>query len=506
MKLQFLIKPRWEKSLSRLLMLSLLLTLTGVGSCGESEEDEMSSNDPSLESILDSKRVLENPHKGWFHHYYDDNHVRYPIGEDANIDNFPGFDHMYFRIPWSALETADDVYNWDVIDDVVNKWYPKGIKIGVQVTCKETYNIDGAAVAVPQWLIDAGASGEMLSMPDWNASFWEPDYSDPIFLEKLEEFHQAFAARYDGKPYMTYIDIGSYGSWGEGHNWPVSQTVWPKETIFKHLDIYLNAYQETQLTLSDDWVFEHRSDADSKAIKAYVDGAERIAWRDNSVLVDWWINNLPAEQYSVAHPEIYAETYLEKPVVIELDHYVNVMSAGNWSVPNGSAKGGAIVNGAVELMHASYVGFHGVPGDYLSDNPELVAKVANKMGYWYFPLEINMPSAASPGEAVTVEMKWENRGVAPAYHKFSLLYTLTTVEGDVVHEGAFDEANNLDWMPNELVSENYQLELPEDLAAGSYELAIRLFDETSGRTVHPALKSDVMNAEGYYNIYQLDVK
>ena len=31
--------------------------------------------------------------------------------------------------------------------------------------------------------------------------------------------HAAFAARYDQKPWVRYVDVGSIGDWGEGHTW-----------------------------------------------------------------------------------------------------------------------------------------------------------------------------------------------------------------------------------------------------------------------------------------------
>ena len=37
---------------------------------------------------------------------------------------------------------------------------------------------------------------------------WEPVFDDPVFLEKLEAFLKAFARRYDGQPWLRYLDIG----------------------------------------------------------------------------------------------------------------------------------------------------------------------------------------------------------------------------------------------------------------------------------------------------------
>lgn len=47
--------------------------------------------------------------------------------------------------------------------------------------------------------------------------FLEPEYDDPIFLQKLEGFLMKMAERYDNNPNVAFIDIGHFGMWGEGH-------------------------------------------------------------------------------------------------------------------------------------------------------------------------------------------------------------------------------------------------------------------------------------------------
>jgi hypothetical protein len=66
---------------------------------------------------------------------------------------------------------------------------------------------------------------------------WAPDYGDPGFLKSLETFHLAFAARYDGKPWVEYVDIGSIGEWGEGHTLFSGWYDVPVPVIKKHIDI-----------------------------------------------------------------------------------------------------------------------------------------------------------------------------------------------------------------------------------------------------------------------------
>ena len=72
---------------------------------------------------------------------------------------------------------------------------------------------------------------------------WEPVWDDPIFLAKLDKFLAAFAARYDGKPWLRYVDIGSIGDWGEGHTWGGSQKQLTFATRKLHVDLHLKHFE-----------------------------------------------------------------------------------------------------------------------------------------------------------------------------------------------------------------------------------------------------------------------
>ena len=173
---------------------------------------------------------MENPDKGWYHHLIDCGTWRYEIRDDATFARFPGMDHLYVRLAWSYLQPAENEIDWSMIDAVVNKYVPQGYGISFRVTCKERRGypggvgqvVDGVHYATPVWVRQAGAKGvEVVS--EGGALTWCPDWDDPIFLKELGRFHQAFAARYDGKPWVRYVDIGSIGDYGEGHTECVDQ-------------------------------------------------------------------------------------------------------------------------------------------------------------------------------------------------------------------------------------------------------------------------------------------
>ena len=56
----------------------------------------------------------------------------------------------------------------------------------------------------PKWIYDAGAKSYEVD------GYLEPDYDDPIFLEKVENFVRVLAARYDNNPNVAYLFVGHY--------------------------------------------------------------------------------------------------------------------------------------------------------------------------------------------------------------------------------------------------------------------------------------------------------
>ena len=100
--------------------------------------------------------------------------------------------------------------------------------------------------ATPKWVFDAGAKGIRFSWakrgPDENGNLVDPVFDDPVYLEKLENFLMAAGKRYAGNPNIAFIDVGTFGLWGEGHT-GFSSHLTPEETVRvvkTHIDVQLD--------------------------------------------------------------------------------------------------------------------------------------------------------------------------------------------------------------------------------------------------------------------------
>jgi hypothetical protein len=450
----------------------------------------------------DETTVLRNPHKGWYHHYFDNGIHHYIPQSDDELENFPGLDHIYLRLAWSHLEPSYRRFNWKLIDDIIEKWTAKGLGISFRVTCKES----GAdqRYATPHWVKEAGAQGQYFSA--WGQETWRPDYGDEIFLRYLEEFHAEFAARYDGKPWLEYVDIGSYGQWGEGHNWLCGEDDAPVEVLKKHVDIHAKHYKKSLLVVSDD--ITSRKDDKGPQLREYLI-QNGVSFRDDSIGVRFYLDHYPHD--SVRDPKLFEQVYRNRATVLELQHY-HMMKAvegdHSWRGKDGAEFGAQYFDHAIRSMRATFIGYHGHAREWLADNPNVTRKFANLCGYWFFLESASWPATAKAGAAIPLSLTWLNRGVAPAYRRYVLKLQLRDANGKIRHQQNLDDCDVTQWLPEKSAHENFEIALPKEFASGEYsmEIALRENESPNARPVLLALKSEPKTAENFYRLGTLKVE
>lgn len=219
-----------------LLALNLSIVLIfSFNLCLFSGEPLSTKRQPEKKNIVtlqfnETDSIFANPGQGWL-----------------NSRRFPCTDR-YVRINWADLEPERGKYDWTPFDKVINESKKTGINLSLRIMVCNPHS--KGYYSSPKWLFDEGCksydyliggTGDMSAGIRINRI--EPDYSDPVFLKRHAEFINAIAAKYDGNPYVDYIDIGTYGHWGEWHTLnPASLDVRKKI-----LDIYLDAFHSTQL-------------------------------------------------------------------------------------------------------------------------------------------------------------------------------------------------------------------------------------------------------------------
>ncbi len=466
-------------------------------------------------SDWDTIRILKNPDKGWYHHLLDNGINRYAVKDDNMFLSFPGMDHLYLRLAWNYLEPEDGVFDWTDIDRVVAKYVQKGYKISFRITSSETGSypdsfgelVDGVHYATPSWVRKAGAEGTVVD--NGRIRFWVPKWDDPVYLDKLDQFHKAFAARYDDKSWVSYVDIGSIGDWGEGHT-SFSTKITPTIAEVKaNIDVYLRNYKKSQIIANDDMIAEGRPEKDIRELYHYL-VSNGIGLRDDSPLVDWYFQNCLQDsagnyQWTISHPCLYDPLYLKSPIVLEMQHYGAVKKDGNWLGKNGEIKipkynvsGAETLRGALKIMHATYIGYHGYLEEWLADNPDLTAELANRCGYWYFPVKALVPERFKKGENI-LSMEWLNKGVAPAYRNFGLTLRFDPEKPGSRFDILIENSGNMAWLPGKKQNEKYVINIPPNTPKGRYKLSFKLVDivDENTRDIQTGINEKLIDNQGF---------
>lgn len=375
----------------------------------------------------DHGRALINPGMGLTLHFYSNVPGNYGSRLEPSdaLAWFPGCSVVYLRIPWAYLEPEEGVYNWAAFDTPSQRWLARGCRVAFRVTCSESW----LRFATPEWVKRAGAKGVFWDYGKGvseKGAFWDPDFVDPVFLAKLERFLRAMAARYDGNPDVAFIDIGTYGLWGEGHTGASSRVPQERmdEEVKRHIDLHVKCFARSLLCISDD-VSGPSNRSGTYPLLDYA-RAKGVTLRDDSILVQ----PPPNSWY---HADQAQRFWPDLPVILEHEHYGSSVARKAWD-PELLVK-------AVEEYHASYLSIHWWPQELLEKNREAFDRINRRIGYRLQLREVAFPAEAQVGAWFDVAWSWANAGVAPCYGGGFPALTLKDDKGGLVavlSDEAFD--------------------------------------------------------------------
>ncbi|WP_337176740.1 DUF4832 domain-containing protein [Paludisphaera sp.] len=442
----------------------------------------------------DDGRALVNPDMGWTLHYYSNIIANYGSKLEASdtLDDFPGLSTIYLRVPWSFLEPEEGRFNWSLFDTPARRFGAKGHKIAIRVTSTESW----LRHATPRWVQEAGAKGVNFKFgegPAADGPLWEPDYLDPVFLAKLDAFLAAMATRYDGNPDVAFIDVGSFGMWGEGHTGFGAQLddEATLAAVKVHVDLHVKHFKETLLAISDDVAGPTRPGASQPATDYAL--SKGVTLRDDSILVQ-----PPPDSWY--HAEMAQAFWPKFPVVLEHEHYGPSKIRKAWS--------GDLLLKAVEDYHASYMSIHWWPRELLEENREAIDRINRRLGYRLQLREASWPREATLGAPFAFEATWANAGVAPCHPGGFVALTLKDDKGGIVSvnvDEAFDvrslEVGPPDAAPVRSVRSEATVAMPHRDPAGFFTVATRpgeydLFVSVGRRDGAPTLALPLPDDDG----------
>lgn len=463
-----------------------------------------------LRPLQDDYTVLTNPHKGWYFHYIDNGmkfqRYRDTIRPGDDLRSVPGINHMYLRFDWSDIEETEGVYDWSKLDEIIDTWGEKGYHFAMRL-CTYEAHFPTISYATPKWLFDQGAgcyrheyvcTGWHVDLAgghgEAGATYFtmEPDYGDPLYLEKLEKLMIEFGRKYNGHPLIDFIDVGTFGTWGEGHTSAGSNRVFPLEVLKKHVDMHLRYFPDTFVLINDDMIRHNlENDGENARWLAEYCAAHRMGMRDDSIYVGGYCEKNGCSTLII--PTAFDLFWKNSPVDLENGHQLYLKHSPYMD-------GGFRGLEAMKRSHATYAGFHGDAYDWYSRHSGYHNYAANRLGYWYFPEGYELPPV-DEGLNTRMVLYMSNRGFAPAYWRYDLRIVAKAEDGQeyLLNENG---ADNRSWQCGETARECLELQTSL-LRKGQYQLCLGLF--YGERPVLLGLKKENRLDNGYHILGEFKV-
>ena len=398
------------------------------------------------------------------------------LPQAATKPDFPETSIAYCRWYWNVLETEPGKFHWEIVDLALEEARAHGQTLAIRLMPYSNQD------PLPDWYRSSGA--RRANKPtNKDGEIWQPDFSDPLFLKYWGELVAEAGKRYDGNPVLDSVDISSVGYWGEGWSPYMPAFEYQKELI----DIWLEAFRRTPLLMNFD---------EERAL-AY--GTKQGAGWRLDCLGDMRTNSdneyFPAEMLEVYPQQVMRagieEVWRRSPVSLE-----TCFTVAGWKEKGYDLD--YILEQALR-WHVSSVNIKSapIPAEWNAQ----FQSFQKKIGYRFILRRLEYPNTVSAGSMMPVHMWWLNAGVAPIYREFSLAVELKSSKTATVMQVPVDIRK---WLPGDAVFDG-TLYVPENLAAGTYDVRIAMLDPRTGQ---PAIRLAIegWQGDGWYGMGSLTVK
>lgn len=377
---------------------------------------------------------------------------------------------LYIRMLWKDLEPEEGKYAW--IYNERYKWYiqkakDKGLKLAFRVFF---HGVDG----VPSYVYEAGAT----ESPIDDEGKTQPYYDNPVFLEKLDKFIEAFAKEYDNPDEVDYIDAYGLGRWGEGHGLVLEKQDNLESVIRQITESYARHFKKVLTVMN-------LSQSDYRFSKPLVyDKLGFLPRRDG--IGSFWFSN---EERAMVHDELFPK----RALIGEGCWWFNAQDGDNSKYKHFQGDKRFAMNDFKEAFTVSVtdaLNSHCNTLDlrvplqckfWIEELPDQVQRFITLGGYRLYPDYIKVEQ---DHKTLTLFHSWKNYGVGvlPNNHpnwnyKYQVSFVLMNEKKEIVFLYTEPEAEPSEWLKG--ISYNYlsRFNIPAELQ-GKYTLCVGLTDKT----------------------------
>ncbi len=399
-----------------------------------------------------------------------------PNGGPINPENtgYPQASIDYLRVYWNFFEPSRGQYRWDVMDTALKAAHDKGKTLMFRIM---PYGA-GPGNEVPAWYREmVGPEPQRLDP----SSRVRTDPEDPRYLEYFGGMVREIGKRYDGHPDLESVDLSIVGAWGEGAgSAELSQAT--REAL---VNSYLDTFRHTPLLMLL---------TDEKTNKYGISKAD-VGWRvdclgDMGGFSPTWSHMLDYYPQAIITFGM-ADAWKKRPVSFEACWDMGEWRKNGWDIDY-------IIDQSLKWHISSFNGGSSPVPDTWEPS---VRRWLKKMGYRFVLRKFTYPAALPPRGRLVFTTWWENKGVAPCYHRFPLALRL---KGPTRTEALVTGADIRLWLPGDNLY-NDAVFLPSDMPAGEYDLQIAILDAAARQ---PKVKLAIAGEQpdGWYDLGKITVQ
>jgi hypothetical protein len=192
---------------------------------------------------------------------------------------------------WNKLNPAKGVYDWTELEKLLNALAEHNMTYALRVLpytpsfIKSDFPPQEDYDWTPPFVYEMGAKKIQIDLRGTEYHAYAPVWDDSIYIWAAKEFAKALAEKYDGDPRIEYIDVRTFGEWGEWHTSHMLGSVMPADSVLKDmLDYYASVFKKTQLVLPSNGFGDVYTHALNLGITKRDDGFIGIPGRPDTLL------------------------------------------------------------------------------------------------------------------------------------------------------------------------------------------------------------------------------
>lgn len=373
---------------------------------------------------------------------------------------YPDTSIAYFRVLWKEFEPERGVYNYALIEDMIEKARQHGQTLIFRLLPHSTRESDD----IPDWL------KEMIFYPKRpEGKRVKASPLDPLFLELFSQAIAKIGERFDSDPTLDAVDICLPGSWGEGHN----LFLYPKELLQQLYDAFTDNFKNTRLI----------GQVGRPELLHYVRQKCKVGWRGDGL-------GEPKHTFE-RYPdriEKVSELWREAPVSFESYWWLGEWRRKGWDIDE-------IIRLTLE-WHISSFNAKSLPVP--NEWKEKIDYWVDRMGYHFAIDSFEYPESAEAGDGIELKLCINNVGVAPIYNRPPLKIRLTSDAQSCIFNTDIDITK---WLPGRS-HEQILIKLPENICGGDYDIELGIESDITGTFY---FCTDAERNDGFYKVGKLKV-